>query len=865
MKRKLITALLASMLCLTGWAQGYTLEVSGTVTMPLNGVIYPIANHEVNILIDSVAGGFSYQNTVLTDDQGNFYDMIGIPAYVYQGMVYLSTYDSCLGYYQNEAIAFSQNSGGVAAYFIICNFILPDCFAYYYYYADSSGYLTYQFMDASVGEIDTWSWDFGDGVIINEQNPVHTFPAEGVYYVCLTISNATNTCYNTYCEYVYVYENPGGGNGCDNYFLYYNGGTDPNTYTFEGYLYNYPQALLYEWDFGDGTYGTGQIVTHTFQGNPNGMDTYLTCLWTLVYDSIGDSCRSVSCQEIWVNTQPGCQASFWYYPDSLNDLTIHFNDMSYNWNGYPPDTWYWSFGDSTFSTEQNPTHTYLTEGVYSICLTITADSNCTSSWCEEVWVGMMPPDCQNWFWYEQTDTLTFTFNGEVYWGGTINPEGTEFYWEFGDGITGTGQTVTHTFLSNNVDFYTVCLQTYSAMPDGDSCSAFSCQDVWLNTNPGGDCVSWFDYSANELTIDFTGYSMSQLSTEYTWEFGDGTSGTGQQVQHTYGGPGIYMVMLTTTDSGYCFWQSMAEVYVGNATFPVYGTVYLANTQSADQADVTLMILDSLGMGLIDIQTVSTNNSGFFQFDSLPLYNYCLYFLQAELTEGSNWYGEYLPTYYVNALNWQEATPVLPLNNWPFDIYMVPAAAYNSGPGSIAGSVNALGTRGYMEGIEIMLMNSQNQAITYVRSNENGEFSFSGLAYGTYIVYAEMIGIQTNPATVTLSEGQESVELEIQVAGGEANYVVFGISEHKQNLDKVGNIYPNPVTNRSKIEMVVKESAIFNVVIYNLMGQPVEEQIYRLGIGAHTLTLNTTALQPGVYTLRISSAQGDYIARRIIKL
>ncbi len=42
------------------------------------------------------------------------------------------------------------------------------------------------FTDRSSGPVTGWQWDFGDGGSSTDQNPSHTFPAEGVYDVTLT-------------------------------------------------------------------------------------------------------------------------------------------------------------------------------------------------------------------------------------------------------------------------------------------------------------------------------------------------------------------------------------------------------------------------------------------------------------------------------------------------------------------------------------------------------------------------------------------------------------------------------------------------------------------------------------------------------
>ncbi len=50
--------------------------------------------------------------------------------------------------------------------------------------------LTVEFTDNSSYEPAIWQWDFGDGFGMSaDTNPVYTFPAAGMYKVCLTVSN----------------------------------------------------------------------------------------------------------------------------------------------------------------------------------------------------------------------------------------------------------------------------------------------------------------------------------------------------------------------------------------------------------------------------------------------------------------------------------------------------------------------------------------------------------------------------------------------------------------------------------------------------------------------------------------------------
>lgn len=59
-----------------------------------------------------------------------------------------------------------------------------------YIYADVSNIRKIQFFDKSEGVgINEWYWDFGDGSIAFEQNPVHEYYSDGVYQVQLYVSN----------------------------------------------------------------------------------------------------------------------------------------------------------------------------------------------------------------------------------------------------------------------------------------------------------------------------------------------------------------------------------------------------------------------------------------------------------------------------------------------------------------------------------------------------------------------------------------------------------------------------------------------------------------------------------------------------
>jgi PKD repeat protein len=863
MKNIVLTLLTGLIISLSAFAQNYTVTVYGTVMIVSENSVSPVPDQAVTISIDSVNFGFTYQNTVYTNDSGYYEDIVELPGYSGYAFVQTMTYDSCLGQYQYNAQPILPGATLAPMDFYLCNSIPPDCQAsFYYYQADPADPYTFAFVNQSFGNYTQVLWDFGDSNYSSEEYPVHTFPGEGAYYVCLTISGPDG-CTSSYCDFV----NTGGGwTGCENYFFYtYN---EPYTLNFEGFLMNGQYAQYYSWDFGDGTFGNGQTVTHTYtpQGNVN---VYMVGLTTMVLDSLGmDSCFYTSYQEVWIQNQPGCNAYFTYYPDSLNQLIINFLDMSYDPNGFPPDSWFWEFGDGTSSTLQNPVHTYADSGYYMVCLTI-ADSAgmCTSTYCEEVFTGYPPPpsDCESFILPLNMYGLTVDFEGY-----TISQYETDYTWEFGDGVTGTGQFVSHTYPATGM--YTVTLQTV----DATGCTFQTFTQIWLDSLNQG-CSNLFTYEqVDSTTFTFSGFIYlnngmiyPDSTSVYSWDFGDGTTATGQTVTHYFqeNPAGGYNVCLTTTtilpDGTACSAVYCENIFLVSPTFYIYGAVYLGNNQVADQAMVHLMAMDTTWQNVYEVQSTTIDSGGFYSFEAVPMYDSRLFYVQAELTEGSAYFGQYVPTYHLNALNWESAIPILPIASWPADIYMIAGSPVDGGNGAITGVVSDLGSRGLMNNVEVVLMDEDKNPLSYLRSDEYGSFTFENLAFGTYIIHAEIMGIHTIQAEVTLTDQQPVVSVEVQVSGGEAN-VVFGVKEHNISLDHVSEIYPNPVNDNAKLDLSVKQAVNVEISIFSQTGQLMSENELFLSTGNHDIKLDTGTLPSGLYLLRITTGQGELISKKFMK-
>lgn len=72
--------------------------------------------------------------------------------------------------------------------------------------ASGSAPLAVAFTDTSTGGPTSWRWGFGDGGTSTEENPIHTYAAEGTYTVKLTVENALGSDTVTKTGYITVTE-----------------------------------------------------------------------------------------------------------------------------------------------------------------------------------------------------------------------------------------------------------------------------------------------------------------------------------------------------------------------------------------------------------------------------------------------------------------------------------------------------------------------------------------------------------------------------------------------------------------------------------------------------------------------------------
>jgi PKD repeat protein len=177
--------------------------------------------------------------------------------------------------------------------------------------------------------------------------------------------------------------------------------------------------------------------------------------------------------------------------------------------------------------------------------------------------GNFPPECDAGGPYAGLVGVPITFDGTQ----THDPDIGQltYAWDFGDGATGTGVLSQHAYTS--IGTYLVTLNVEDDCHIASACTAFAAIGVG-NVPPVCDAGGpYAALVAEAITFDGTGSSDPDGTiVSYTWDFGDGRSGSGPAPVHSYQAPLTYTVVLRVRDDlgALSTCQTLAIVTTANA-------------------------------------------------------------------------------------------------------------------------------------------------------------------------------------------------------------------------------------------------------------------------------------------------------------
>jgi PKD repeat protein len=314
-----------------------------------------------------------------------------------------------------------------------------DCMADFSYYVDKKT-LTAYCKNESKGDTLEYYWWYGDGFSSIEKEPIHQFSHPGYYYIGLSVYNPLKDCMDYYEEYVLVGEQ---GDDCEADFIYQVSDETTREVMFSDYSLG--NIVGYVWDFGDDSISNESNPTHVYSN-----DGYYNVCLTVTNDK---DVTNITCNWIQVgsNEITNCNARIMKRVDSGLGF-VSFKDISYG----NPVEWKWDFGDGEFSSEQNPSHQYFSDGYYLVSLTIYNNAGFSDVTFDLVNIGMPTDQYAVDFGYIMRSIVTKASGYPVDFVGTGQGDHARLRWSFGDDTYNTTTNTPRHYYASPGE-YEVCL------------------------------------------------------------------------------------------------------------------------------------------------------------------------------------------------------------------------------------------------------------------------------------------------------------------------------------------------------------------------------------------------------------------------
>lgn len=410
----------------------------------------------------------------------------------------------------------SQSAGSIYAY----NFSLPTNYA---------------------GQHDSVIWRVNGIVRGTGAQLSYNFNAPGVYNVCVRVEKymgTTNRCVSENCTSVTISSQPPCSlaapvifdsllNNNSVYLSLISGGiSHGDTITVE---------------FGDGTPAFIQYANLPIIHNYAHPGNYNVCA-TVRRNAL---CSVRVCRTITVPS-PACtiNPAFTYTVDPTNRNKINFLSTTVGLTS--TDSVKWTFGDGTSGSGLNPSHIYATGGNFNVCMRLIRRATTVGfPACERT-------VCTNISIQSNACTLSGSFRDSIVAGNLIGfssminnlLQTDTIKWEFGDGTPAAyGLNTNHLFAQPGT--YNMCM----IVKRNAGCSLRVCKTIAIPFPTATNCTinpvfNAIADSANHLQVTFNNLTAGTLSSDtIRWTFGDGTSGSGAHVSHTYHAAGTYNVCM----------------------------------------------------------------------------------------------------------------------------------------------------------------------------------------------------------------------------------------------------------------------------------------------------------------------------------
>ena len=388
--------------------------------------------------------------------------------------------------------------------------------------------------------ITAYVWDFGDATFTNVAVPsAKTYTASGNYTI--TFSATSNMgCVSSVSNSLAVYPSPVSDFTTTSLNCF--GGLSLFTSTSSiptGTIYGY------NWDFGDGTFGSNPSTSHTYSTTGNFPVTFST--------TTNNECVTVVTKTITVHPLP--VVSYTANGGCLNVVSLFAGTSTIAAGSVVSYTY--NFGDGNNSPNQTTSHTYSVFGTFTPTLFATSNQSCTSSGINTVVIhplpniAFSPPGaCVN-------SAIQFTNSSSVPLGSI-----TSYSWDFADGTNSSVIHPLHTYTFASIYNVTLTASTNQGCTRTTTSNLAIYPYPTITITPVTSACT-FDQVLFSPNISITG-SNNPIS-GYTVSYGDGSpvftsTVLNLSIPHVYNAFNTYTVTVSAISNG-CSTSTIATVNV----------------------------------------------------------------------------------------------------------------------------------------------------------------------------------------------------------------------------------------------------------------------------------------------------------------
>lgn len=383
----------------------------------------------------------------------------------------------------------------------------------------------------------TYSWDFGpdaDPGSSSEFSPEVTFNAAGEVDITLTVTSLDGgDCENEVIKTIFVQE-------VDGSFT-----TDPAFLCSEPFEFTYTPATIdaegtYSWVFSDSTTSSETMPTYTVPVDTNVYaETGVRAIETQL-----NFTSSAGCTTTFTRTDTVFQAYALFMPDIDNGcapLEVTFSDSSKAYRNIVSYTYIYGDGQTaTFNNDDDHSYTFTEAGEYDVLLVIEDANGCTdTSYAVRIDVGEpitadFASDKQEVCPGEEVTLTTTTQDERI----------DAWHFDTDDGRSShcyKESSMTWSFISEAKPTDVTLTVEYNG------CYSELTKEDFITVK--GPIANLYYEMECEAPLEYTFRDSSYDATTVSWDFGDGNTGTGAEVVHTFAQPGDYWVKLTAENPG----------------------------------------------------------------------------------------------------------------------------------------------------------------------------------------------------------------------------------------------------------------------------------------------------------------------------